>query len=469
MPEDEAQAVHEATLDETSEEVIPEVKTKTKKKGPEGGKDSFSLARNTSKTAIGKRYFATSLGKKGLVHSRSLRMQDGDAPVQPRDERESAEAPANLQATAEAEEEEADASKEMTARQRWKLGALAVQAVVRLRAELVASPAPRRDSETQKRPPAKIEIVRELTEPEPPPPESIAAPALPKRRPRAAKADHEAARKTVEESPVVQTLHEAPAVPVEDGDVKAPLEAPKHDSVLLLRPDFAALDNGASLPLTAAAIQAVRSLDEPDLSHFRKSEARLLSAKTQTTAWLSHDSSRITFFSAKSDSVNSTVGFSPYASQTDLLKNASGTTLSYQSSAAKLSIASIEEEAVQTASGAKPAASKAKPTASEAARLLPSVGALEEELIGDILASPSPEPDEDLEEMTRYGPVLEMRKPPPISTSRRGSIIKVPSKPGPAGPGLVLSHLAKPSPRQPASARGAREPPGAMRRRPVYS
>ena len=37
---------------------------------------------------------------------------------------------------------------------------------------------------------------------------------------------------------------------------------------------------------------------------------------------------------------------------------------------------------MQTASGAKPAASKAKPTASEAARLLPSVGALEEELIG---------------------------------------------------------------------------------------
>ena len=36
-----------------------------------GGKDSFSLARNTSKTAIGKRYFATSLGKKGLVHSAS--------------------------------------------------------------------------------------------------------------------------------------------------------------------------------------------------------------------------------------------------------------------------------------------------------------------------------------------------------------------------------------------------------------
>ena len=34
-----------------------------------GETDNFSLARNTSKTAVSKRYFATTGGKKGLVHS----------------------------------------------------------------------------------------------------------------------------------------------------------------------------------------------------------------------------------------------------------------------------------------------------------------------------------------------------------------------------------------------------------------
>ncbi|CAE7189446.1 bag [Symbiodinium sp. CCMP2456] len=442
-------------------------------------KDNFSLARNASKTAVNKRYVVASAGKKALFQSRSFRMQDGDVPAPQLptsgvsdlpDPGESGEAPVLIEST-----ESTSQSQTEPAKKRWKLGTLAVQAVLRLRSEAPSPPPQRRDSGQSNV--KKTQIVREL-EPPPPPPESITAPTAPATKPRPKvqkvdKASNETVSKT-EENNSIQTLHEAPAAPengVDDGinsEAKALQDVPQ-----VLLPNFAAasLDNGASLALTAAAIQAMRSLDEPDLSHFRKSEARLLSAaRTQTTGFLSHDSSRITFFSAKTDSANSTAGFSPYTSQTDLLKNASGTTLSYQSSAAKLSIASIEEEA-----GSNPSA-QAKVTASEADAQWPTVGALEEELIGGIVASPSPEPDdEDAEAMTGFGYVLEMRKPPPaISTSRRGSIKVFDGKVAPEGlgqptPSLVLSNLAKPSPRQPASARGARELSGATRRRPVYS
>jgi len=437
-------------------------------------KDNFSLARNTSKTAVNKRYVVASAGKKALFQSRSFRMQDGDVPaphptsgvLDLPDPGESGEAPVLIESTETTSQPQTELAKK-----RWKLGTLAVQAVLRLRSEAPSPPPQRRDSQSNVK---KTQIVREL-EPPPPPPESITAPSSPARKPRpkvekVEKASNETVPKT-EANNSIQTLHEAPAAPqngVNDGissEAKALQEVPQ-----VLLPNFAAsLDNGASLALTAAAIQAMRSLDEPDLSHFRKSEARLLSARTQTTGFLSHDSSRITFFSAKTDSANSTAGFSPYTSQTDLLKNASGTTLSYQSSAAKLSIASIEEEA-----GSNPSA-QAKVAASEADRQWPTVGALEEELIGGIVASPSPEPDdEDAEAMNGFGYVLEMRKPPPISTSRRGSIKVFDGKVAPEvlgqpTPSLVLSNLAKPSPRQPASARGAREPSGATRRRPVYS
>lgn len=447
-------------------------------------KDNFSLARNTSKTAVNKRYVVASAGKKALFQSRSFRMQDGDVPLpqlptsgvsELPDPGESGEAPVLMEST-----ESTSQSQPEPAKKRWKLGTLAVQAVLRLRSEARSPPPQRRESQSNVR---KTQIVREL-EPPPPAPESITAPTAPARKPRPKvekvdKASNETVSKT-EEDNSIQTLHEAPAAPengVDDGDDGISSEAKALQEVpqILLR-NFAAapLDNGASLALTAAAIQAMRSLDEPDLSHFRKSEARLLSARTQTTGFLSHDSSRITFFSAKTDSANSTAGFSPYTSQTDLLKNASGTTLSYQSSAAKLSIASIEEEAGSNASA------QAKVAAGEADRQWPTAGALEEELIGGIVASPSPEPDdEDAEAMTGFGYVLEMRKPPPaISSSRRGSIKVFDGKVEAEGLGqptasLVLSNLAKPSPRpsprQPASAREARGPSGATRRRPVYS
>ncbi|CAE7945855.1 unnamed protein product [Symbiodinium sp. KB8] len=389
-------------------------------------KDNFSLARNTSKTAVNKRYVVASAGKKALFQRVSELPDPG----------ESGEAPVLMESTESTSQSQPElvcqglcTPKSLSAVGTPLQGTLAVQAVLRLRSEARSPPPQRRESgQSNVR---KTQIVREL-EPPPPAPESITAPTAPARKPRPKvekvdKASNETVSKT-EEDNSIQTLHEAPAAPengVDDGDDGISSEAKALQEVpqILLR-NFAAapLDNGASLALTAAAIQAMRSLDEPDLSHFRKSEARLLSARTQTTGFLSHDSSRITFFSAKTDSANSTAGFSPYTSQTDLLKNASGTTLSYQSSAAKLSIASIEEEAGSNASA------QAKVAAGEADRQWPTAGALEEELIGGIVASPSPEPDDeaecqDAEAMTGFGYVLEMRKPPPaISSSRRGSI-----------------------------------------------
>ncbi|CAK9029807.1 Quinolone resistance protein NorA, partial [Durusdinium trenchii] len=90
-----------------------------------------------------------------------------------------------------------------------------------------------------------------------------------------------------------------------------------------------------SVTLTAATIQALRSLDAPYLSSYGKSEQRLLSAHTTATTFLSKDDSRTTL---KEDS---SVGFSPYASQTELHQ---ASTMSYQSSVAKLSSYSAESE-----------------------------------------------------------------------------------------------------------------------------
>ncbi|CAE7679193.1 unnamed protein product, partial [Symbiodinium pilosum] len=297
---------------------------------PQGETDNFSLARNTSKTAVSKRYFATTGGKKGLVHSRSFRMQEGDEPKQKQEDQGEDEAAA--------EEEPA----ETPAKQRWKLGTLAVQAVVRLRTQIRSpSPTPERRRSSIRAPPVRI-----LYQPDtPPPPESInkpAAPRAPKRKAQAPKND-EALQKRTEDTK--RTLHEAPPVAGVSEQSAANKEVPDADEPLHPAMGVAPFSStDSSLALTAATIQAIRSMNEPDLSHLRKAEARLLSARTQTTGWLSHDSSRITFFSAKTDSATSTVGFSPYASRTDLIKNASGTTLSYQSSAAKLSVASREDE-----------------------------------------------------------------------------------------------------------------------------
>ncbi|CAJ1421980.1 unnamed protein product [Effrenium voratum] len=317
------------------------------------------VVQKTSRTALGKVYKRAD-SKRLLLTSRSFTSSHlADA-------RESA--PAEPETEAEAETEKSEAAK------KWKLGGLAVQALVRFR---MRSPSPELAKEASghaafKGPNARAQAVQAEADAAEAEAKARAAEAVKAAAAEAAQRAAEAAAVLAQkaaakaaaakrDAPVSRTLlpPEGQIVgPVQDTGpalvrVSSPRipKPPSASSAVSVRKDgpgdstaAQSLKTGASVMLTAATIQAVRCLEQPELAHFGKSEQRLLSARTAST-WLSHDSSRMTL-SNKSAST----GYSPYASQTELLKVASGTTLSYQSSVAKLSTVSKDEAPVEAPS-----------------------------------------------------------------------------------------------------------------------
>lgn len=352
----------------------------------EDGTSSSGVRRTPSKTALGKSYQRSKgskmdllLRSRSFLSSNSLMLDEDEEPGDSGEEMKVVEA-----------------TKELAVK-RWKLGGLAVQAVLRLRGAL-NSPQPgsrrtslssrleegppeppqpsRRESRESMEPRTLVESRRTSHEAPPlqatgllglgpalpatgperkagvaklpqldqadareqeshPPSGKLKMPPVPMRLevPEAGKMKVEASRNE-SKSKVPEAPRSARTPRLPDAKVKAEGGGTSSGAATARAPATArAAPN--SVTLTAATIQALRSLDAPYLSSYGKSEQRLLSAHTTATTFLSKDDSRTTL---KEDS---SVGFSPYASQTELHQ---ASTMSYQSSVAKLSSYSAESE-----------------------------------------------------------------------------------------------------------------------------
>jgi len=465
--------------------------------------DHAVLARNPSKTAVGKLYRQASKGSKMdmLLHSRSFRSSTS-LNLSEADVGNDVEVDVEMDVNDVDVEAEAERKRETAAR-RWKLGGLAIQAVLRLR-ETIHSPNPpgsRRNSFNR----SKI-LVNQHQEPvvSPVVPPNLPSGTFSERGPGPSSTDAAAKPVASEVSEtgsgdviVAPKLPQVPSQVVGREDVTAllrrtsitpraqaqgstvkqmqvtvpsvalshatatttaataatprlpPAPAPPKTAVrqngLGDMTAKSSLDRGDNLTLTAATIQAVRSLDAPYLGGFGKSEQRLLSAHTQSTQ-LSHDDSHLTL---SKDSAYSSAGFSPYTSQTELHKMSS-TNLSYQSSVAKFSIDSRERDELKEENFENLDVTEAAQESTTALPLLDrrSYG-VETALVtptGKLLGSPgcwngglSKEVGEVY--MAHAGHVLEMRSLPHVPFRKFKTAVKAIKAPTPK---LVLTNLVKP-------------------------
>ena len=476
--------------------------------------DHAVLARHPSKTAVGKLYRQASKGSKMdmLLHSRSFRSSTSLNLSEP-DVGNDVEVDVEMDVDDVDVEAEAERKRETAAR-RWKLGGLAIQAVLRLR-ETIHSPNPpgsRRNSfnrskilvQHQEAVLPNVPAVPGSSLPSPsspsgtfsergPGPSStdaaakpvasdvsetgsrdvIVAPKLPQvpsqvvgredvtalvRRtsitPRAALPAQGAMKQMQVTVPSIALSHATATTTAAAATAATPRlpPAPAPPKTAVRQNGLgdmtakSSLDRGDNLTLTAATIQAVRSLDAPYLGGFGKSEQRLLSAHTQSTQ-LSHDDSHLTL---SKDSAYSSAGFSPYTSQTELHKMSS-TNLSYQSSVAKFSIDSREKDELKEENFENLDVTEATQESTTSALPLldrRSYG-VETALVtptGKLLGSPgcwngglSKEVGEVY--MAHAGHVLEMRSLPHVPGKFKKTAVKVTKAPTPK---LVLTNLAKP-------------------------